>query len=93
VPFAPSQVLDYVVSFLSAAHSNDEPFTVRDGINVARYALKRLSQEPGRDLLDALSEAARMTLGEDGAVYLQRGGTPPPDGPREIGDDPSDAES
>ena len=93
VPFAPPQVLDYVVSFLSAAHSNDEPFTVRDGINVARYALKRLSQEPGRDLVDALSEAARMTLGEDGAQSLQRGGTPPPHGPRELGDDPSDAES
>jgi len=29
VPFAPPQVLDYVVSFLSAAHRNDEPFTVR----------------------------------------------------------------
>lgn len=40
LPFAPEEVLEYVVSFLQAAHHLGEPYTVRDGINVARYALK-----------------------------------------------------
>src|SRR4051794_12658543 len=44
LPFADAQILAYVVSFLQAAHANDEPFTVRDGVNVARYAIKRAQQ-------------------------------------------------
>jgi MoxR-like ATPase len=34
-----------VVAFLQAAHRADERYSVRDGINMARYALKRLSTE------------------------------------------------
>ena len=44
LPFADQDILRYVVSFLQSAHSADEPFTVRDGVNVARYALKRAAQ-------------------------------------------------
>jgi len=40
LPFAPEQVVEYVVRFLQVAHHLGEPYTVRDGINVARYALK-----------------------------------------------------
>ncbi len=40
LPYAPEQVLEYVVRFLQVAHHLGEPYTVRDGINVARYALK-----------------------------------------------------
>ncbi len=40
LPYAPDQVVEYVVRFLQVAHHLGEPYTVRDGINVARYALK-----------------------------------------------------
>ncbi len=40
MPFAPDEILAYVVNFLQAAHASDEPFSVRDGINITRMALK-----------------------------------------------------
>lgn len=43
LPFADDEVLEYVVEFLQTAHSADERYSVRDGINIARYALKRLA--------------------------------------------------
>ncbi len=73
VPFAPEEVLGYVVRFLRAAHEDDERFTVRDGINLARYALKRLHQEPGRDPHVALAEAVKMILGPEARRYLAYG--------------------
>ena len=45
LPFAPDQVVEYVVRFLQVAHHLGEPYTVRDGINVARYALKLMGTE------------------------------------------------
>jgi MoxR-like ATPase len=46
LPFSDAAILDYVVAFLQAAHAADERYTVRDGINIARYALKRMKQAP-----------------------------------------------
>ena len=43
LPFADDEVLDYVVRFLQAAHRVDESYSARDGINIARFALKLLS--------------------------------------------------
>src|SRR5882757_4658412 len=40
LPFSPEEVLEYVTDFLQQAHASDESYTVRDGINIARYALK-----------------------------------------------------
>src|SRR5579859_5312202 len=40
LPFSTDDVLEYVTEFLQQAHSADESYTVRDGVNVARYALK-----------------------------------------------------
>src|SRR5580704_13642477 len=40
LPFAEERILQYVTDFLQLAHSADERYTVRDGINVARYAIK-----------------------------------------------------
>src|SRR5574341_898999 len=43
LPFAEEQILDYVTDFLQAAHESDERYTVRDGINLARFAMKLIS--------------------------------------------------
>src|SRR5512139_4304473 len=40
LPFGEERILQYVTDFLQHAHSADERYTVRDGINVARYAIK-----------------------------------------------------
>jgi MoxR-like ATPase len=64
LPFSDEQVLAYVVDFLQRAHRGGERYTVRDGINVARYALK-LIKHAGANPLAAFRQALKMTLGEE----------------------------
>lgn len=86
LPFAPEALLNWVTQFLRSAHEADEPFSVRDGINVARYALKRLSQGGGEPV-ERLLEAVRFVLGEEAVIHapLGRGDVPPrPAGPHRM---------
>jgi MoxR-like ATPase len=69
LPFVDDEILDYVVTFLQRAHEQDEIYTVRDGINVARYAAKRVKSE-GLTVAEALQEAVTMTLGAEVVQYL-----------------------
>jgi MoxR-like ATPase len=69
LPFADEQILQYVVNFLQAAHEAEERYTVRDGINVARYALKMKAQS-AVDLKEALRTGLLMILGEEALPYL-----------------------
>ena len=64
LPFSDAQILDYVTQFLQTAHRADEAYTVRDGVNIARYALKLLG-EGGRDADSALRASIVRVLGED----------------------------
>src|SRR5499427_8101875 len=43
VPFGEEHILNYVTDFLQAAHEADERYTVRDGINIARFGIKLMS--------------------------------------------------
>lgn len=70
LPFAPEEVVRYVLAFLTSAHGADERYTVRDGINVARYALKLGRATGGRDHAALVERAVRMILGEDAVRYL-----------------------
>ena len=74
LPFAEGRILDYVTDFLQKAHESEERYTVRDGINVARFALK-LADGAGRkqDLTAALRSSVLQTLGEEAVRYLPRG--------------------
>jgi MoxR-like ATPase len=69
LPFADDKILGYVVDFLQRAHEAEERYSVRDGINVARFALKLLH---GGDLgmEDAVRKGVLMILGEEAQVYL-----------------------
>jgi MoxR-like ATPase len=69
LPFADEVLLSYVVDFLQAAHRRDERYTVRDGINIARYVMKRLHQHP-HDMGELLIEAVEQVLGDEAADYL-----------------------
>ena len=70
LPFSDDQILDYVTRFLQAAHEADERYTVRDGINIARYALKRLGESATPGLADVLRSAVVVTLGEEALRHL-----------------------
>jgi len=77
LPFADEELLDYVVAFLQLAHRRHEMYTVRDGINIARYAFKlaeadRNAGRSPRPPLDRLAQAARLILGPEAAAYWTR---------------------
>src|SRR6476660_9047597 len=40
LPFGDDHILNYVTDFLQHAHDADERYTARDGINIARFAMK-----------------------------------------------------
>lgn len=65
VPFAEEEVLDYVMTFLRTAHEADLRYSVRDGINVARYAMKILRRETVLDAAEAVTAALGLALGPD----------------------------
>lgn len=79
LPFADEEILDYVVDFLQAAHEVDERYSVRDGINIARYALKRLvesgermtSEGRKRRVMEYMKESASMILDPVAAEYFK----------------------
>ena len=45
LPFAHEEILDLMVEFLQKAHQLDLEYSVRDGIHIVQYALKRLAQD------------------------------------------------
>ena len=79
LPFADQAVLDYVLEFLQGAHEADERYSVRDGINIARYALKRLVESAERltsagrrrRTVQYLKEAASMILDTTASEYFK----------------------
>ena len=74
LPFANARILDYVTDFLQKAHEADERYTARDGINVARFAIK-LADGAGnkQELAAALRSSVLQTLGEEAVRYLPKG--------------------
>jgi MoxR-like ATPase len=63
VPFADEDVLDYVMAFLKTAHGADLRYSVRDGINVVRYAMKSLNTKQAKDGEDAVKTALVLAIG------------------------------
>jgi len=70
LPWAEEQILEYVTSFLQTAHRAEERFTVRDGINVGRLALKFLAAGTEEKPFQALAKAVELILGREALVYL-----------------------
>lgn len=69
LPFADSAILKYVVNFLQRAHKADELYSVRDGINIARYALK-MSAAGGVPPQDLMRLSVTRILGDDALIYF-----------------------
>ncbi len=61
-------ILEYVADFLQKAHRADERYSVRDGINIARYAAKLVKSQK-TDIAAELRRSIRMVLGEEALLY------------------------
>ncbi len=83
LPFAPEEILEYCVDFLQNAHIHDEPYTVRDGINILRYYIKTRSinnkekdkiekKEFETAVIQVLEETAVNYLPENYEKFLQK---------------------
>ena len=70
LPFAGERILRYVVEFLQRAHAGDELYSVRDGINIARYALKMMAATD-REAKELLPLAVERILGDEALRYLK----------------------
>lgn len=72
LPFIDDYIMDYVVAFLQRAHGSNENYTIRDGINIARYAAKRIKslKTPKREMDGLLREAIVMTLGDEAITHV-----------------------
>ena len=78
---APERALNYIVDFLQRSHAADERYTVRDGINIGRYALKIINSgyksaildksefKSGGELDAAIKSAVKMVIGIEGLIY------------------------
>jgi MoxR-like ATPase len=69
LPFARAELLALTVEFLQRAHTLKLDFSPRDGINLLRYAIKRMAQNPEHPLSEdaAWCEALLCVLGEEAA--------------------------
>ncbi|MCS7316043.1 MAG: AAA family ATPase [Bryobacterales bacterium] len=73
LPFGDEKILQYVTDFLQQAHAADERYTVRDGINIARYAMKlRSTATEVWQYERALEMAIFEILGEEALRYVPR---------------------
>lgn len=79
MPFAPQEIVNYVVEFLQKAHASEEPYSVRDGINITRMVLKLGAARSGErsatpiapaDLRGLLHDAVMGVLGDEALRYL-----------------------
>jgi DNA helicase TIP49 (TBP-interacting protein) len=67
LPFCAEDMLNMTVEFLQQSHELKLDFSPRDGINLLRFALKRIAQDPKHPLStdDAWREALVKCLGEE----------------------------
>ena len=73
LPFASEEILEYCVDFLQNAHIHDEPYTVRDGINILRYYIKsRLMNKENQEKIEknTFENAVIQVLEEAALKYL-----------------------
>jgi MoxR-like ATPase len=73
LPFGDEEILQYVTDFLQQAHANEERYSARDGINIARYAMKLgAAGVPTPPVREALHTAILETLGGEALRYVPR---------------------
>jgi hypothetical protein len=64
----PDELIKQVVDVLQESHSRDEDMSVRDGLNIARYAQRLLRFYPNMELRKALDQSVLQVTGESRAA-------------------------
>lgn len=82
VPYLDDELLVLLVNFLATAHAYDEPFSVRDGIQIGKYAARCISVEPGLSVSRAFLKAVTSVLSEDALRFVPDDTNSPPTPPR-----------
>lgn len=73
LPFGEEQILQYVTDFLQQAHTADERYTARDGINISRFAMKLMGMPDSKlRIAEALQMAILETVGEEALRYVPK---------------------
>ena len=78
MPFGDDHIINYVTDLLQQAHAADERYTARDGINIARFAMKLMRSEADLgsaarlNQTETLKIAIVQTLGEEALRYVAR---------------------
>lgn len=67
---ADENILKLTAKFLQSAQKNKEIFTIRDGVNIARYCIKTLYLDKEITKLKALKKAVEQVLGQNALKYL-----------------------
>lgn len=75
-PYLEDDVLVSLVAFLTVSHASEASHSVRDAIQIAKYAARRRSQEPSMPVQEALQEAVVSVLGDEALAFLPE--DPPP---------------
>lgn len=70
LPFGETGILNYVTDFLQLTHAADERYTVRDGINIARFAMK-LQVDGDYNRMQSIHKAIQQTLGDEAMRYVR----------------------
>lgn len=69
-PYVEADLLSSLVGFLTVAHGSNESYSVRDAIQVAKYASRRRTQDASLPAVEALREAVSVILGLDALTFL-----------------------
>jgi ABC-type cobalamin/Fe3+-siderophores transport system ATPase subunit len=75
LPWLEEDVLDCIVKFLQVAHQYGEPYSIRDGVNIGRYVLKKMEFLKGKtreiSITDLVKEAISLILGAHALGYFK----------------------
>ncbi len=71
VPYVELDFLKMLTQFLSVGHQFDESYSVRDGIQIAKYAQRLRALNPNLTLPKALKASVYSVLGENALKYIK----------------------
>ncbi len=60
----PDELIQHVVEILQDSHLSDEDLSIRDGLNIARYAHRLVQHSPGLDMAAALAQSCSQVTGD-----------------------------
>ena len=76
VPNAENELVTYICNLLQLGHKKDLPFSVRDGIQMAKFGMRLQKTNPEMTIAECFYQAALLVLGDEVAPIVDNLGTP-----------------